>query len=535
MKKIISLLLIIFIAAQAFPQNESPKTADKVSLENGLRKLSIAYMAIGSMYVDSVDVNKLGEDAIISMLAELDPHSSYTNAKETKRLNESLQGNFDGIGVQFNILDDTLLVIQPVPGGPSEQVGILAGDRITAVDDTAIAGVKMSKEEMMRRLRGPKGTQVKLEITRHGLSNKLSFTVTRDKIPTFTVDAAFMLDSLTGLIRLSSFGSTSHDEIVEAINKLKAEGMQNLILDLQQNGGGYMEAATKIANEFLQPDDLIVYTKGLKSPYKENRAHDGGIMQSGKIIVLVDEYSASASEIVAGALQDHDRAVIMGRRTFGKGLVQKPFVLPDGSMIRLTVARYYTPSGRCIQKPYVKGEKETYQKDVFERLQAGELTSRDSIHLNDSLKFTTLRLGRTVYGGGGIMPDIFVPLDTTRYTRLARQLTANGCVISASLKYIDARRDSIRSEYSEFAQFKNNFGVPQDLIDLVLQEGEKNNVTPADEQELSDTMPWLRLQTKALLARDLWDMSAYFAILYQENPLVVQALSLIASDDYPIR
>lgn len=525
MRKLFLFTLIITLQAQA---------QDKALIEEGLRKLSIAYMAISSMYVDSVDAGRLCEDGITSMLSELDPHSSYTNAKETQRLNESLRGNFDGIGVQFNILDDTLLVIQPVAGGPSEHVGILAGDRIVTVDDTVIAGVKMSKEEMMRRLRGEKGTQVKLEIVRHGVDHTLDFIVTRDKIPTYTVDAHFMLDEKTGFVRLSSFGSTSHDEVTEAIKELKGEGMENLILDLQQNGGGYMEAAVGIANEFLQADDLIVYTKGLKSPYKESVARAGGIMQGGRVVILVDEYSASASEIVAGALQDYDRAVVMGRRTFGKGLVQKPFVLPDGSMIRLTVARYYTPSGRCIQKPYVKGEKGSYQRDVIDRWQAGELTSRDSIHLNDSLRYTTLRLHRTVYGGGGIMPDVFVPLDTSRYTSLARQLMAKGCVVSASLKYIDVHREEIKANYPELAQFKSLFVTPQGLIDLVLEEGERDGVLPVDEQELEDTLPWLRLQTKALLARDVWDMSAYFSILYQENPLVLQALELISSDAYPL-
>ena len=445
-----------------------------------MRKLSMAHLAISNLYVDSVDSGKLTEDASNGMLSALDPHSSYTNAEETKKLNEPLQGNFEGIGVQFNMLDDTLMVIQTISKGPSEKAGIMAGDRIVSVNDTAIAGVNMSREEIMRRLRGPKNSTVNLGVIRAGLDEKLDFQVTRDKIPMSTVDASFMVAPSVGLIRLTSFGSSSYDEMRTAISSLQKQGMESLILDLQQNGGGYMDAATKIANEFLDKGDMIVYTKGLRAPEQEFRATGSCNFKQGRVVVLVDEYSAAAAEIVTGAIQDHDRGWVVGRRTFGKGLVQKPFMLPDGSMIRLTVARYYTPSGRCIQKPYKKGDKKKYNMDVMERFNHGELINEDSIHFPDSLKFKTLRKQRIVYGGGGIMPDYFIPLDTNRYTKFRRELTAKGAVINANLKYIDKHRKQLEKKYPTFNSFKESFDTPQALIDLVIAEGVKKGVKPKD-------------------------------------------------------
>ena len=451
-------------------------------MEQSMRKLSMAQLAISSLYVDSVDEVKLTEDAINGMLSKLDPHSSYTNAEETKKMNEPLQANLDGIGVQFNMLEDPLVVIQPVAKGPSEKVGILAGDRIVSVNDTAIAGVKMSREEIMRRLRGPRDTKVKLGVVRNGIKDRLEFIVTRDKIPVSTVDAAFMVTPTVGLIRLSSFGSTSHDEVKKAIKDLQDQGMKDLILDLQQNGGGYMDAATCIASEFLPKNDLIVYTKGLRTPYKEFRAQGPGLFREGRIIVLVDEYSASASEIVTGAIQDQDRGLVVGRRTFGKGLVQKPFVLPDGSMIRLTVARYYTPSGRCIQKPYTMGDKMKYNMDVIERYNHGELTNADSIHFPDSLKVQTKKLKRTVYGGGGIMPDYFVPIDTTLYTDYHRKLVGKGVIIKFTMKFIEDHRKLLADKYKKFDSFNEKFVIDDDMLATLREMGEKEGVKFNEEQ-----------------------------------------------------
>jgi len=495
--------------------------------DSPLRKLQMAEIATANLYVDSVDEQKLVEDAIRGMLEKLDPHSQYSTPKEVKQMNEPLQGNFEGIGVQFNMIDDTLMVIQPVTNGPSEKVGIVAGDRIVSVNDTAIAGVKMSKEEIMRRLRGPKGTKVRLGVVRSGIKDRLTFTVVRDKIPVKSVDAVYMIRPEVGYIRIGNFGATTHGEFVDALERLRRQGMSSLVLDLQENGGGYLQAAVAIANELLQQDQLIVYTKGRRVPRQEYRAHGDGRFMDGKVVVLVDEYTASAAEIVTGAVQDHDRGFVVGRRTFGKGLVQRPIDLPDGSMIRLTIAHYFTPSGRCIQKPYEKGKQREYQMDVVNRLKHGELTNQDSIHFADSLKFKTLHQGRTVYGGGGIMPDYFVPLDTTRYTPLHRQLAAKSIVIQQNLRYVDSHRKQLKKQYPDFNTFKAQFDVPQQLVDDILAQGRKQKIEPKDDQELQRTLPYLRLQLKALIARDLWDMSEYFSIFNEESAIVMKALEVI--------
>ena len=495
--------------------------------DSPLRKLQIAEIATNNLYVDSVDEAKLVEDAIRGMLEKLDPHSTYSNAKEVKQMNEPLNGNFEGIGVQFNMIDDTLMVIQPVTNGPSEKVGIIAGDRIVSVNDTAIAGVKMSKEEIMRRLRGPKDTKVVLGVVRTGIKDRLTFTVVRDKIPVKSIDASYMIRPGIGYIRIGNFGATTHQEFCDALQQLYAEGMKSLILDLQENGGGYLQAAVKIADEFLAKNELIVYTNGRRVPRQEYRANGDGKFMDGKVVVLVDEYTASAAEIVTGAIQDQDRGMVVGRRTYGKGLVQRPIDLPDGSMIRLTIAHYYTPSGRCIQKPYEKGNQKDYAMDVYNRLKKGELTNQDSIHFADSLKFQTLHQKRTVYGGGGIMPDYFVPLDTLRYTQFHRQLAAKSIIIQQNLRYVDNHRKQLKKEYPQFDKFKQTFEVPQSLIDNLLAEAKKQKLEPKDDQELQRTLPYLRLQLKALVARDLWDMSEYYSVFNEENPLVMKAIELL--------
>ena len=524
MKKIIHIICFALFPTMVFAQILKPND------DSAIRKLHIAEMAIKSLYVDSVDEQKLVEDGIRGMLEKLDPHSAYSTAKQTKEMTESLQGSFEGIGVQFNMVEDTLLVIQPVTNGPSEKVGIIAGDRIITVNDTAIAGVKMSKEEIMRRLRGKKGTKVNLGIVRRGISGKLKFVVTRDKIPVKTIDAVYMIRPTVGYIRIGSFGATTYDEFMTGVDSLKKAGMKDLIIDLQENGGGLMQAAIMIANEFLERNDLIVYTEGRRTPRQEFRAQGNGRLLDGKIYALVNEYSASASEIVTGALQDQDRGTVVGRRTFGKGLVQRPIDFPDGSMIRLTIAHYYTPSGRCIQKPYVKGEGKEYAEDIEKRFKHGELYSADSIHFEDSLKCYTLRKHRTVYGGGGIMPDYFVPLDTTQYTKFHRQLAAKSVIINANLRYVDNHRKQLRKQYPTFESFKNGFVVPQKLVDDIVAEAEKEKVKPKDDEELQLTIPRLKLQLKALIARDLWDMSEYFAIINEGSDIVNKALEIIEKE-----
>ena len=499
-------------------------SAQNKILNSPARKLQLAEFAIANLYVDDVDEDKLVEDAIINMLEELDPHSTYSDAEEVKKLNEPLVGNFDGIGVQFNMATDTLFIIQPVSGGPSEKVGILAGDRIIEVNDTVIAGVKMSTEEIMRRLRGPKGTKVNLKIMRRGVSGLLPFTVKRDKIPVYSLDASYMMNKTTGYIRISRFAATTAEEFEKALHDLQTKGMRNLILDLQGNGGGYLNAAIEIANHMLQKGELIVYTEGKRNPRTEFNARGNGDFRDGKLVVLVDEFSASASEIVTGAIQDWDRGTVVGRRTFGKGLVQRPIDLPDGSMIRLTVARYYTPSGRCIQKPYESIEQ--YNKDLIERYNRGEMLSADSIHFPDSLKAKTLKLGRTVYGGGGIMPDYFVPIDTTYYTDYYLALRDKGAIVQENLKLIDAHRSEWKEKYKTFERFNKRFEVSDEMLEDLISLG-KTLGAEFKEDEYKTALPLIKIQLKALIARDLWDMNEYFQVINSINKTVQKGLELI--------
>ena len=517
---------VILFLLLSFPQAIKAQQLN-FGYNSPMRKMVLAEMAITNLYVDSVDEKKLVEDGIRGMIEQLDPHSSYSTAKETKEMNEPLQGSFEGIGVQFNMVKDTLLVIQPVVNGPSERVGILAGDRIVSVNDTAIAGVKMSKEDIMKRLRGAKGSKVRLGVVRRGIAGILKFTVVRDKIPVKTLDAAYMIRPHVGYIRIGSFGVTTYNEFMKAVETLKASGMKDLILDLQENGGGYLMAAVQIANEFLHNSDLIVYTQGRKVPRQDYCADGSGRLLDGKVFVLINEYTASAAEIVTGAIQDQDRGTVVGRRSFGKGLVQRPIDLPDGSMIRLTIAHYFTPSGRCIQKPYKKGDAIDYAMDIEKRFEHGELYSADSIHFADSLKYYTLRKHRVVYGGGGVMPDVFVPLDTTQYTKFLRQMAARSYIINANLKYIDVNRKQLKKQFATFNDFNARFEVPQSLIDDVVQAAERDKIKPKDQQELQATLPQLRRQLKALIARDLWDMSEYFQVINETNPIVVKAVGLL--------
>ncbi|MBR4923674.1 MAG: S41 family peptidase [Bacteroidaceae bacterium] len=491
---------------------------------NPVRKLQLAQFAITNLYVDQVDDNKLVESAIKGMLEELDPHSTYSTPEEVKRMNEPLQGNFDGIGIQFNMAEDTLFVIQPVSGGPSEKVGILAGDRIVMVNDTVIAGVKMSTEDVMRRLKGPKGTLVNVKVLRRGVPELLSFTIRRDKIPVYSLDASYMIAPKIGYIKINRFAATTHEEFMDALATLKGQGMQDLILDLQGNGGGYLNAAIDIANEFLGEKELIVYTEGRRSARRDFYADGKGKHQFGKLVVLVDEYSASASEIVSGAVQDWDRGMVVGRRTFGKGLVQRPIDLPDGSMIRLTISRYYTPAGRCIQKPYENTE--NYASDLIERYNRGEMMSADSIHFPDSLKCTTLKKGRIVYGGGGIMPDYFVPVDTTLYTDYHRQISYKGVLLKVHYQLIDTYRKELNKKYKDYASFSQNFELTEPMMQRLKDEAEKAGIAYHEEQ-YRKSQPLLKLQLKALIARDLWDMNEYYHTINAVDESVKKALELL--------
>lgn len=538
-------LLIITMPLMAQQTNSS-------ILDSQLRKLVYAEGAIVQLYVDTVNISKLTEDAIRGMLTELDPHSTYTPAKDVQAMNEPLAGSFDGIGVQFNMNEDTLVVIQTISGGPSEKVGIMAGDMIVSVNDTAIAGVKMSREEIMKRLRGPKGTTVNLGVIRPGVKGVQTFKVTRDKIPVYTVDSFYMIDDHTGYVRISNFGSTTKGEFVTATNYLTACGMTDLVLDLQGNPGGYLQAAVDLSDQFLNHNEMIVYTEGRTTGRQEYRAGKDKI-DLNKIIVLVDGYTASAAEIVSGALQDHDRGIIVGRRTFAKGLVQRSIPLPDGAEMRLTIAHYYSPVGRCFQKPYEKGDRSKYDRDMLDRLNSGELMSADSIHFPDSLKYTT-KGGRVVYGGGGIMPDVYVPLDTTYYTRLHRELAAKGCINTTILKWMNTHQKQLLKDYNVnsfrkererllkdktinnerfregFGRFQKEFEVPQEMLDILFSKAKDEHIEYTD-SALQATLPFLRTQIKALVARDLFSSSEYYEIINPISEIYKQGLKAIKDEE----
>ncbi len=516
MKKIIFFVFALAVAfgtkAQQMPEH--------------LLKLMYTGNIISNFYVDSPDNDKIAEEAVKAMLKELDPHSTYTDKKETKALLEQMQGSFSGIGIQYNMVSDTLYVIQTTPNGPSERAGILAGDKVVEVNDTVIAGVKMTRTDIMSRLRGKKGSQVKVGIVRRGINRMLEFNLVRDDISTETVDAAYMIDKKNGYIRITSFGAKTHNEFVAKLDSLKGLGMRNLVLDLQGNGGGFLNAAVDIANEFLARESLVVYTEGRTTGRHDYMAQGGGRFLKGNVAVLVDETSASAAEILAGAIQDWDRGVVVGRRSFGKGLVQRPFELFDGSMIRLTIARYYTPSGRCIQKPYSDSIK--YEDDLMRRYNSGEMSSVDSIHFADSLKTRTLRLGRTVYGGGGIMPDYFVPMDTTKYTAYHRALAAKGSIIQASLRYLDENREELVSKYRSIEEFDEKFVVDDRYMTILREQALKDSVElKGGDEELARTLPELKKQLKMYIARDLWDMSEFIMLYNKYSDSFQKAYELV--------
>ena len=490
-------------------------------------KLLYTSNIISRFYVDDTDNDKISESGVKAMLNELDPHSTYSDPKETKALLEQMQGSFSGIGIQFNIVSDTLYVIQTTKNGPSERAGILAGDKIVTVNDTLIAGVKMERSDIMSRLRGAKGSQVKVGIVRRGIDRLLEFDLVRDDISTSTVDVAYMIDKRNGYIRITSFGAKTHEEFATKLDSLKSLGMKGLIIDLEGNGGGYLNAAVDIASELIDDEKLVVYTEGKRAPRSEYHSKGKGRFLKGNLVVIVDETSASASEILAGAIQDWDRGLVVGRRSFGKGLVQRPFNLPDGSMIRLTTARYYTPAGRCIQKPY-DNDSIKYEHDLMHRYNSGELTSADSIHFPDSLKTYTKRLNRPVYGGGGIMPDYFVPLDTLKYTKYHRALASKGCIVQASLKYLDEYRKVIESEYNDIYDFEERFEVDDTFMNILREQGEKDNVKlEGGEEEYQKSLPELKRQLKYLIARDIWDMDKFMEIYNRTNEMFLKAYDLV--------
>lgn len=514
--KIFLALLFIVPAASVEAQQE---------VQQNQLKFARLLRLVDGYYVDSTDVDALTEKAVVHLLSELDPHSTYISKEEVAKMNEPLKGNFEGIGISFNIYKDTLLVTTTIPGGPSEKVGLRAGDRIVEVDGKNIAGIGLKNSDVFDLLRGKKGTRVELKIERKAEPEPMAFTIIRDKIPIFSLDASYMLDNQTGYIKLNRFSATTTEEFVTALKKLKQEDMKNLVLDLRGNGGGYLKSAIELADQFLEDDKLVVYTDGRSDPKREYNASSKGLFEGGNLVVLVNEGSASASEIVSGAVQDWDRGVIIGRRSFGKGLVQKPFFLTDGSMVRLTTAHYYTPSGRCIQKPYEEGVDE-YRKDYFNRLSNGEMFNADSIHFDDALKHKTLVNGRSVYGGGGVMPDIFVPLDTSHHYRYVNQLRGKNVTYNFVLDYIDANRDELKSTYPNFEKFNKKFELSQADIDAIVAKGEAEGVEK-NEESLNFAIDNLKQEVKALIARDLFSRNALFKVLNADDEAILKALEII--------
>lgn len=496
---------------------------------DGGRKFEYLLNLIDKAYVDSTDQEKLVEDAIVAMLKEMDPHSLYISKEEKKRMNEPLVGNFEGVGIQFNILNDTIMVVSPISGGPSEALGILPGDRIVTIDGENVAGVGIKNKGVIDRLRGEKGSKVDVGIYRRGEKEIIEFTITRDKIPIFSVDASYMAAPEIGYIKVNRFAATTMDEYDEGIKKLKESGMKHLILDLRGNSGGYLNTAIKLADEFLPSRELIVYTEGRSFPKSEKYATSIGSMEQGKVVVLINEGSASASEIVSGAIQDHDRGLIIGRRSFGKGLVQKPYGLPDGSEVRLTISRYYTPAGRCIQKPYLEGNKE-YHKDISKRLESGELFSVDSIDFPDSLMFYTDNK-RVVYGGGGIMPDIFVPLDTTWNSKYYSKISRKGIFNKFTLDYMDIHRKQLEKEFKTIDKFKSEFIVDQSLIDEFVAYADKEGV-PYIEEEYTISKDIISTQIKAMIARGLWQTEGYYQIYNETNKEFIKAIEVIQNNTF---
>jgi carboxyl-terminal processing protease len=498
MKKIIIIIIIIFGYTQAYSQ----------STEN-LKKIETVLNYIDLFYVDEIDQNELTEKAIVNLLKELDPHSVYISKEEVDEMNEPLVGNFEGVGIQFNILDDTIIVVSTIPGGPSEKVGVQAGDRIVQIDGVLVAGNGITNKGVFDKLRGPKDTEVVIEIKRDGYKKLLDFKIVRDKIPIFSIDASYMVNEYIGYIKINRFAAKTPEEFTEAILKLKALGMKNLIIDLAGNSGGYLNAAFKMADELLSDNKMIVYTEGVNSPRNEMKSTIYGNFEDGNVVVLIDQYSASASEILSGAIQDWDRGLVIGRRSYGKGLVQRQMPLPDGSQIRLTIANYYTPSGRFIQKPYDEGE-DAYRNDLSDRYESGELTDSVIAVFPDSLKYKTAN-GRIVYGGGGITPDIYVPLDTTFSTEFYSQIFRKGLVNKYSLNYANKHRKELLAYYPDVQIFDKNFETDEDFLAEFLTYCEAEKIV-IEQAQVEKSKHVINTQIKALIARNIYDNEAYYYI-----------------------
>ncbi|MBL7138644.1 MAG: S41 family peptidase [Bacteroidales bacterium] len=518
-KGTIQLLLLLL-----FPLFLTGQRTDPVE---GLKKLQIALQIINYAYVDTVHEDELVKTAIVEMLKELDPHSIYIPKEELQRANEPLQGNFEGVGIQFEILKDTIIVVHPLPGGPSEKLGIISGDKIVKIDGEDVVGKHINNQFVLDHLRGKRGTKVQVSIYRRGKKGLLDYTIVRDKIPINSIDAVYMIAPGIGYINCNRFSLTTTDEFQDAVKKLKGEGMNSLILDLRNNAGGYMAPAIELSDEFLGLGKIIVYTEGMRSKRENFYSTFRGNFEHGKVVIMINENSASSSEIVAGAIQDWDRGLIVGRRSFGKGLVQRPYNLPDSSQIRLTTARYHTPSGRYIQKPYQDGIEEYYM-DFTNRYRRGELVHADSIKLPDSLKYQTAG-GRTVYGGGGIMPDVFIPWDSTFLTDYYLDVRRNNIINPLVGEYVDKHRQELLKRYPDCTSFKTNFEVDEPLMELFFKAAGEADME-MNEEEFTISEPLINVQIKGLIAQKLWDITSYYIIAHELDPEVMRAVEIIQDE-----
>ena len=488
-------------------------------------KLAQVMEKVSTFYVDSIDESDVAERTIVRMLHELDPHSSYLSKEDLEELNEQLEGEFEGIGISFNVLEDTIYIIRAISGGPSEKVGIMAGDRIVKVEGKSVAGIGISTRDVQGLLKGEKGSTVEVSVKRRNNKELLDFSITRDKIPVNSLDAAYMVNSKIGYVKLSRFSHTTIDEFELAMKSLKEQGMEDLILDLSGNGGGWLPVAVELSDHFLSGSKEIVRTEGSKVPDRRYQARRFGLFEKGNLVVMIDGNSASASEIVSGAIQDWDRGVIVGRRSFGKGLVQQPFMLNDGSLIRLTVARYYTPTGRLIQKSYENGYEE-YALDLINRYNNGELSSTDSIVFPESQRYTTLTLNRTVYGGGGIMPDYFVPLDTTAYSEYYRDLIGKGIFNRFVLQYVDDHRKQLQTEYHDFNTFNSSYEPSKSTLDKLVSFASDEGLE-FNEADWSASKAQVNLLFKSYMARDLWGMEHFFEVYNSNDEVFIKAVEIL--------
>lgn len=499
--------------------------AQEAEFEAQGQKFSTLLYYMDQLYVEEADMEDLVETAIVKMLEEMDPHSVYIPADELQEADEPLNGNFEGVGIQFNIFRDTIMVVSPIAGGPSEKLGIMAGDRIVTVDGEVVAGTGVTNADVQRLLKGPKGTKVTVGIKRGNDSELLIFEIIRDKIPIYSVDAAFMVAPEIGYIKVNRFSRSTMSEMYGAFADLQRGGMKDLILDLQGNGGGMLRTAIQMADEFLSEEKLIVYTEGRSFPREDTHARIPGRFEQGRLVVLIDQGSASASEIVSGAIQDWDRGLIVGRRSFGKGLVQRPVNLPDGSAVRLTVQKYYTPAGRCIQKPYDEGV-DAYRQEKFERFESGELLSLDSLELPDSLMYQTRLRGRTVYGGGGILPDVFVPLDTTDNSPYFSAIMRKGLDSRFALTYVDSLRESLEATYPDEDTFIADFQLEPALLEAFQKFAESEGVEfDSDDWDTSSDAITLRL--KAMIGRNLLEQGTFYRVISGLNESLQRAIELL--------